>query len=90
VMHESHVNRGVGMPFKRAIGDRTLAAVRRCLDDGSAPPADAATIATDLRVAITGMLSMRINEPNLPWPPVEEQLDRFLTKLVGLSVPSEG
>ena len=90
VMHESHVNRGVGMPFKKAIGEGTTAAVQRCLDDGSAPSGDAVTIATDLRVAVTGMLSMRINEPNLAWPPVGEQLDRFLTKLVGLSVPAEG
>ena len=90
VMHESHVNRGVGMPFKKAIGVRTTAAVQRCLDDGSAPAGDATTIATDLRAAVTGMLSLRINEPDLPWPPIDEQLDRFLTKLVGLSVPAVG
>ncbi|HEY0500695.1 MAG TPA: TetR/AcrR family transcriptional regulator [Kutzneria sp.] len=90
VMHESHVNRGVGMPFKRAIGDRTTAAVQRCLDEDGAPSGDAATIAADLRAAVTGMLSLRINEPDLPWPPTGEQVDRFLTKLVGLSVPAEG
>jgi AcrR family transcriptional regulator len=90
VMHESHVNRGVGMPFKKAIGDRTTAAVQRCLDAGIAPPGDAATIAADLRAAVTGMLSLRINEPDLRWPSVDEQADRFLTKLVGLSVPAEG
>ena len=87
VMHESHVNRGVGMPFKQAIGEGTAAAVRRCLDDGSAPAGDAVAIATDLRAAVTGMLSLRINEPDLAWPPVGEQIDRFLTKLVGLSGP---
>jgi AcrR family transcriptional regulator len=90
VMHESHVNRAIGMPFKKAVGDRTVAAVQRCLDAGIIPPGEAATIATDLRAAVTGMLSLRINEPDLPWPPIGEQVDRFLTKLVGLSVPAEG
>jgi len=90
VMHESHVNRGIGMPFKNLIGVRTTEAVQRCLDEGLAPPGDAATIAADLRAAVTGLLSLRINEPDRPWPPAGEQVDRFLTKLVGLSVPAEG
>jgi hypothetical protein len=30
------------------------------------------------------MLSARINAPDDPWPPAEAQLDRYLTKLVGL------
>jgi hypothetical protein len=34
------------------------------------------------------MLSLRINEPDLPWPPFPEQADRFLTKLVGLAPPT--
>ena len=49
------------------------------------PPGDAATVALDLRTAVTGMLSLRINEPDLPWPPFPEQADRFLSKLVGLA-----
>ncbi|MFC0435862.1 TetR/AcrR family transcriptional regulator [Kutzneria buriramensis] len=89
VMHESKVNRVIGMPFKQALGQATVAAVQRCIDEGSATPGDAAVIATDLRAAVTGMLSLRINEPDLPWPPVDQQIDRFLTKLVGLSVPAE-
>jgi hypothetical protein len=32
------------------------------------------------------MLAQRINEPDLPWPPLTDQLDRFLTKLVGLQL----
>lgn len=54
------------------------------MDAGVAPRDDAATVAIDLRTAVNGMLSQRINEPDLPWPPAEEQIDRFLTKLVGL------
>jgi hypothetical protein len=34
------------------------------------------------------MLSLRINEPDLPWPPFAEQADRFLAKLVGLAPPA--
>jgi hypothetical protein len=25
-----------------------------------------------------------VNQPDLPWPPLEEQVDRYLTKLVGV------
>ena len=54
------------------------------MDAGVASPGDAATVALDLRTAVIGMLSLRINEPDLPWPPFPEQADRFLSKLVGL------
>ena len=82
-MHESKV----GMPFKEVLFTRTTAAVQRCMDAGVAPPGDAATVALDLRTAVIGMLSLRINEPDLPWPPFPEQADRFLAKLVGLALP---
>jgi AcrR family transcriptional regulator len=81
VMHESKV----GMPFKEVLFTRTTAAVQRCMDAGVAPPGDATTVALDLRTAVIGMLSLRINEPDLPWPPFPEQADRFLSKLVGLA-----
>ncbi|GGL12618.1 TetR family transcriptional regulator [Sphaerisporangium melleum] len=84
VMHESGVHRRLGMPFKEVLVARTTEAVRRCMDAGVAPPDDAATVAIDLRTAVNGMLAQRINEPDLSWPPAEEQLDRFLAKLVGL------
>jgi hypothetical protein len=29
-------------------------------------------------------VSMRLNQPDYPWPPLEDQVDRFLTKLVGV------
>ncbi|MEV6847044.1 TetR/AcrR family transcriptional regulator [Actinoplanes sp. NPDC051411] len=86
VLHESAVHRRLGMPFKAVLVDRTRAAVQACMDAGAAPPDDATTVTIDLRTAVNGMLSQRINEPDLPWPPAEEQLDRFLTKLVGLKL----
>jgi AcrR family transcriptional regulator len=88
VMHESKVSQRPGMPFKEVMLERATAAVQRCMDAGVAPPGDAATIALDLRTAVIGMLSLRINEPALPWPPLAEQTERFLTKLVGLKPPA--
>ena len=58
------------------------------MDAGVASPGDAATVALDLRTAVIGMLSLRINEPDLPWPPFPEQADRFLAKVVGLARPT--
>ena len=84
VMHESRASRRPGMPFKEVLLKRTADAVRECMDAGTATPGDALAVALDLRAAVIGMLSLRINEPNLPWPPVEQQVDRFLVKLVGL------
>jgi hypothetical protein len=63
---------------------RTADAVQRCMDAKLAPADDATTVAVDLRTAVNGMLAQRINEPDMQWPPAEEQLDRFLNKLVGL------
>jgi hypothetical protein len=60
--------------------------MQRCMDVGVALPGDPATVALDLR---TAMLSLRINEPGLPWPRLAEQTDRFLAKLVRLT-PSPG
>ncbi|SFW74460.1 TetR/AcrR family transcriptional regulator [Amycolatopsis australiensis] len=84
VLHESKVHRRHGMPFKEVMVARTTEAVQACMDAGLAPPGDAATVAIDLRTAVNGVLAQRINEPDLPWPPAAEQLDRFLVKLVGL------
>ncbi|SEF32772.1 transcriptional regulator, TetR family [Amycolatopsis pretoriensis] len=84
VLHESTVHRRHGMPFKEVMVARTTEAVQACMDAGLAPADDAATVAIDLRTAVNGMLAQRINEPDLPWPPAVEQVDRFLVKLVGL------
>lgn len=89
VMHESKVHRRLGMPFKKVLVERTAAAVRACMAAGLAPTDEAATVTLDLRTAVNGMLTQRINEPDLAWPPAEEQIDRFLIKLVGLALPAE-
>ncbi|MFI6326049.1 TetR/AcrR family transcriptional regulator [Nonomuraea sp. NPDC050556] len=85
VMHESTLNRRAAMAFKQELAERTTAAVRRCMDEGAAPPDDADAVSLDLRAAVHGAVSMRVNQPDLPWPPLEQQIDRLLVKLVGVA-----
>jgi AcrR family transcriptional regulator len=84
VLHESTLNQRTDMSFKQELADRTTSAVQRCMDAGLAPPGDAAVISLDLRAAVHGAVSMRVNQPDLTWPPLEAQVDRYLTKLVGV------
>ncbi|MEV6868328.1 TetR/AcrR family transcriptional regulator [Streptosporangium subroseum] len=88
VLHESTLNQRTAMSFKQELTERTTAAVQRCMDAGLAPADDAATVSLDLRAAVHGTVSMRVNQPDLPWPPLEEQIERFLTKLVGVAPAS--
>jgi AcrR family transcriptional regulator len=85
VLHESTLNQRHAMDFKQELTERTTAAVQQCMDAGLAPAGDAAMVALDLRAAVHGAVSMRVNQPDLPWPPLREQLDRFLVKLVAVS-----
>jgi AcrR family transcriptional regulator len=84
VLHESTLNQRTHLTFKQELADRTTAAVQRCMDAGVAPADDATAVSLDLRAAVHGAVSMRVNEPDLPWPPLEDQIDRFLAKLVGV------
>jgi hypothetical protein len=67
------------------LGRQVTAVVQRCMDAGLAPVDDAAVVSLDLRAAVHGAVSLRLNEPDLPWPPLAEQVDRYLVKLVGVS-----
>jgi AcrR family transcriptional regulator len=87
VLHESSLNQRAGMPFKEELAERTTAVIRRCMHLGAAPEGDAAVVAFDLRAAIHGSVSMRVNQPDFPWPPLDGQVERFLTKLVGVPGP---
>ncbi|GAA1116316.1 TetR/AcrR family transcriptional regulator [Kribbella jejuensis] len=86
VLHESTLNRRMELVFKEELSVRAIAAVQACMDAGLAPADDAAAVALDLRSAVHGAVSIRINEPEASLPPLEEQVDRFLRKLVGVSV----
>jgi hypothetical protein len=73
------------MSFQRTLGDRTTGAVQRCMAAGLIPADDPTLIALDLRAAVHGAVSMRLNQPDHPWPPLAEQVERFLVKLVGVA-----
>jgi AcrR family transcriptional regulator len=85
VLHESTINQRNDMAFKRQLGERTTAAVRRCMEAGLVPAGDPVLVSLDLRAAVQGAASMRINQPDLPWPSLTEQIDRFVVKLVGVT-----
>jgi AcrR family transcriptional regulator len=84
VLHESALNRRMHLAFKAELSTRATAAVQRCMDAGLAPAGDAAAVAFDLRAAVHGAVSIRINEPEADLPPLRDQIDRFLVKLVGI------
>lgn len=84
VMYESTLNRRAHMAFKRDITDRTVEAVQRCMDAGSACSADPVVVAFDLRCAVHGAVSMHLNQPEEARTSLDEQIDRFLRKLVGI------
>jgi AcrR family transcriptional regulator len=85
VLHESTLNQRADMSFQRTLGDRTTGAVQRCMTAGLIPADDPALVALDLRAAVHGAVSMRLNQPDHPWPPLAEQVERFLVKLVGVA-----
>ncbi|MEO3786062.1 TetR/AcrR family transcriptional regulator [Actinocorallia sp. B10E7] len=89
VLHESTLNQRMSLAFKEELATRTTTAVQRCMDAGLAPAGNAAEVALDLRAAVHGAVSLRVNEPGLALPPLEEQVDRFLTKLVGVRLASD-
>ncbi|WP_328997591.1 TetR family transcriptional regulator [Kribbella sp. NBC_00709] len=86
VLHESTLNRRMHLVFKEELSVRATAAVQACMDAGLAPADDAAAVALDLRAAVHGAVSIRINEPEADLPPLAAQIDRFLVKLVGLRI----
>jgi AcrR family transcriptional regulator len=85
VLHESALNRRADMSFKLVMAERSVAAVQRCIDAGLvAAGDDAEVIALDLRAAVHGAVSLRLNEPAQADLPIDHQVDRFLAGLVGI------
>lgn len=87
VLHESTLHTRKDLSFMRRAGEGTAKVVQQCMDAGLCPPGDAEVIGLDLRTAVHGIVSMRLNQPYFAHPPLEQQLDRFLAKLVGLAPP---
>ncbi len=66
---------------------RLVDLVQRCIDAGADPGADATTVAFELFTALHGIVDLRITHAFMPWPPVEELLDRLQARL-GLAGPA--
>jgi AcrR family transcriptional regulator len=71
-------------PGLRVFG-RLVNAVQACIDAGVARPGDAFAMATNVWVALHGIVSLRTNRPeSFPWPPVESLIDAVISGQVGL------
>jgi AcrR family transcriptional regulator len=66
------------------------ALVRRCQEAGVARPADdARLLAAEVWAALHGLLLLRMNAPELPWPaPLERMADHAVARLVGVDPPA--
>jgi AcrR family transcriptional regulator len=61
--------------------------VAACIASGQAPPGDPFRIATNVWVALHGMVTLRQRLTAFPWPDLEEQLASFLSALTGIEAP---
>jgi AcrR family transcriptional regulator len=67
---------------------RLVNAVQACIDTGVAHPGDAFATATNVWVALHGIVSLRTSrQESFPWPPVETLIDAVLSGQVGLPPP---
>lgn len=67
--------------------------VAACIDAGVAQPGDPFQIATDIWVALHGMVSLRQHLTGFPWPEMDRQLNGILQALTGIpyeSLPQNG
>jgi AcrR family transcriptional regulator len=71
-------------PGPRVFG-RLVNAVQACIDAGVARPGDAFAVATNVWVALHGIVSLRTSRPgSFPWPPVESLIEAVVSGQVGL------
>ncbi|WP_258572868.1 TetR/AcrR family transcriptional regulator [Actinomadura parmotrematis] len=84
VLHEGSVSSESVGQCKQELADRTTAAVREVMEAGLAPEDDPEIVALDLRSAVHGAVSMRLHQPDVVWPPLEAQVERYLKKIVGV------
>jgi hypothetical protein len=82
---------GPGRPYslKQSAGgpilDALVAAIELCRSAGVASPdADTRIVATSLWSSLHGVLSLRLNRPRFPWPPLDQLVDITVQRLVGL------
>jgi AcrR family transcriptional regulator len=62
-----------------------IASIERCQQHGLVSSAsDAAQVALLVWTALHGMVSLRLNRPSFPWPPLEPMIEQTVRRLVGL------
>jgi AcrR family transcriptional regulator len=70
---------------RRATFEGLVEAISYCQRSGAtADQADPFRLATLVWAAAHGLVSLRINRPNFPWPPIDEAVDEAVTRLVGI------
>jgi AcrR family transcriptional regulator len=71
-----------------AVFDVLATGIRRCRDAGVARTADdGALLAAEVWAALHGLVLLRLNAPNFPWPaPLGDLVDVAVTRLVGLEL----
>jgi len=71
-------------PGRRSF-ENLVAAVRRCLDAGVAPPHDDPfRLASLVWTAEHGLVLARISRPTFPWAPLDALVDEMLTRMMAL------
>jgi AcrR family transcriptional regulator len=70
--------------------DTLVAGIRRCQETGLAETTDdASLLAAEVWAALHGLVLLRLNAPNFPWPaPLERMVDLAVSRLVGLNPPA--
>ncbi len=70
-------------PGRRSF-ENLVAAVRRCLDAGLAPPHDDPfRLASLIWTAEHGLVLARISRPTFPWTPIDSLVDEMVTRMMG-------
>jgi AcrR family transcriptional regulator len=86
-MFSHHAPKGspVAMAALRALAD----SIAKCQEDGvSLTPHGPERLAAQVWAALHGLVILRLNSPDFPWPaPLEQMADDTVTRLVGLTVP---
>ncbi len=84
--HETPRGDGSPGPAGSAAFDGLARSIRRCQDAGAArAPDDAAHLAAQVWAALHGMVLLRMNAPDFPWPaPLEDMVDQAVARLVVL------
>jgi AcrR family transcriptional regulator len=92
LLFETRATGQMGTGFEGSPGARSfeqlVGAVQRCIDSGAAPPQNAFITTTSLWAGLHGIVSLRLSKPGFPWPPVEQLVDRLLTGMIGVALPT--